>query len=347
MVGCWPTRVEGRIPHRTGEGTVTRAETHPSEGVPKVSVVIPLHNKERFIERAVRSVLIQTEPDFELIVVDDGSTDGSAAVVRQIEDPRIRLVSQENRGAAHARNQGIAKARADLVAFLDADDRWLPDFLHTILCLRVRYPEAGACATAYCMCRPDGSLRSADLQALPPAPWEGLIPNYFRSATLGEGPITASSVAIPMAILCRFDGFTVGEWWGEDTDLWGKIALQYPIAFSREIGAVYHTHIGDRVSDREQPLDDNPFIATAEGAITAGAVDPSILPDLQEYIAKKNVQTAARNILAGRPDLARRQLHACRTRLFLRQKRKLMLLAWIPPALYKHYRAVRRAFSER
>ncbi|MDI6720735.1 MAG: glycosyltransferase family A protein, partial [Methanomicrobiales archaeon] len=172
-----------------------------TEYVPKVSVVMPLFDKARHVGAAVRSVLSQTETDFELIVVDDGSTDGSAAVVRQFGDPRIRLVTQKNMGAAHARNRGIAEARADLVAFLDADDRWLPEFLHTILRLRAQYPNAGAYATAYCVCRPDGTLREADLAALPPTPWEGLIPNYFQAATLGEGLLTASSAAVPKEVL--------------------------------------------------------------------------------------------------------------------------------------------------
>ncbi|MDI6720029.1 MAG: glycosyltransferase family A protein, partial [Methanomicrobiales archaeon] len=169
--------------------------------VPRVSVVMPLFNKARHVGAAVQSVLAQTETDFELIIVDDGSTDGSAAVVRQLGDPRIRLVTQKNMGAAHARNRGIAEARADLVAFLDADDRWLPEFLPTILRLRARYPDAGAYATAYCLCRQDGTLREADLAALPPAPWEGLIPGYFRAATLGEGLLTASSAAVPKEVL--------------------------------------------------------------------------------------------------------------------------------------------------
>jgi glycosyltransferase involved in cell wall biosynthesis len=96
---------------------------------PRFSVVLPAFNAARTLASALRSVLAQTQRDFELIVVDDGSTDATPQVVREIEDPRIRLVNQPNRGLPAARNAGIRAARGALVAFLDADDLWLPHYL--------------------------------------------------------------------------------------------------------------------------------------------------------------------------------------------------------------------------
>ena len=113
-----------------------------------VSVVIPLYNKALSVERAAQSVLKQTVSDLELVVVDDGSTDGGAEVVEAIRDPRMCLLRQTNAGASAARNRGIAEARAGLVAFLDADDEWLPEHLAAILRMRRQCPDCGAYATA-------------------------------------------------------------------------------------------------------------------------------------------------------------------------------------------------------
>lgn len=101
---------------------------------PRVSVVMPVYNVEAYVAESIDSVLAQTMADFELIVVDDGGTDRSMAIVRGYDDPRIMVISQANRGLAGARNTGIAAARAPIIAFLDSDDRWLPEklALHTI-----------------------------------------------------------------------------------------------------------------------------------------------------------------------------------------------------------------------
>jgi glycosyltransferase involved in cell wall biosynthesis len=109
---------------------------------PKISVVIPCHNSEKIVPDAINSVLKQSERDFELIMVDDGSTDGTAAVIESINDPRVKLVRQENKGASAARNTGINAARGDYVAFLDHDDLWLPTFLEKTVTLLDRDPQA-------------------------------------------------------------------------------------------------------------------------------------------------------------------------------------------------------------
>lgn len=96
---------------------------------PRMSVVMPAYNVEAYIEEAIQSVLDQSFENFELIVVDDGGSDNSIALARKFDDPRIRIISQENRGLAGARNTGIAHARAPYIALLDSDDRWQHDKL--------------------------------------------------------------------------------------------------------------------------------------------------------------------------------------------------------------------------
>jgi len=112
------------------------------------SVIIPLYNKESHIQRAIKSVLAQTYPHFELIIVDDGSTDGSFETASDIQDARIRIIRQENRGVSAARNRGVAEAKYDWVAFLDGDDEWLPDFLMQMYKLCNDFPGYGIYGSA-------------------------------------------------------------------------------------------------------------------------------------------------------------------------------------------------------
>jgi len=97
--------------------------------MPTVSVVMPIYNVERFVASSIESVLAQTFTDFELILVDDGSTDSSPDICRQYRDPRIRIVSQANRGLPGARNTGIRNATGEFVAIIDSDDLWRPEKL--------------------------------------------------------------------------------------------------------------------------------------------------------------------------------------------------------------------------
>lgn len=95
----------------------------------KVSVILPVYNVEQFVTEAINSVLAQTYTDFELIIIDDGSTDRSMTICQQFTDPRIKLIRQQNRGLAGARNTGIRHAQGEYLAFLDSDDLWLSEKL--------------------------------------------------------------------------------------------------------------------------------------------------------------------------------------------------------------------------
>src|SRR5207249_4329253 len=115
-----------------------------------VSVVIPLYNKAPFVRRALDSVLAQTHRALEVLVVDDGSTDGGGAVVAACPDPRVRLITQPNAGPGPARNRGLDEAAGPLVAFLDADDEWLPNYLETCVALLERHgPDIACVSTGY------------------------------------------------------------------------------------------------------------------------------------------------------------------------------------------------------
>lgn len=114
-----------------------------------ISIVIPLYNKEKQIAHTLQSVFAQTFQDFEIVIVDDGSTDNSVMEVKKFDDPRVLLIQQSNAGVSAARNRGIEEANGELIAFLDADDEWMPEFLQTILQLKKIYFNCKVWATSY------------------------------------------------------------------------------------------------------------------------------------------------------------------------------------------------------
>jgi glycosyltransferase involved in cell wall biosynthesis len=115
----------------------------------QISVIIPLYNKEKYIRRAIDSVLAQTYKDFEIIVVDDGSSDEGPVLVQKYEESCIKLIRQQNAGPGAARNRGIAESESPLVAFLDADDEWMPDFLEKCYKALSKNPDCDVAAASY------------------------------------------------------------------------------------------------------------------------------------------------------------------------------------------------------
>ena len=280
------------------------------------SVIIPLYNKEREIKRAVRSVLSQTVKDFELIIIDDGSTDNGPARVREFNDPRIKLISQENRGVSAARNRGIAEAKNELISFLDADDEWTTDYLETIRRLRRKYPEAGLYATNYQFKKPQGYFKSPKIKGIPAPPWEGVMPDYFKPAYLGQPPVFTSATTIPKQILRIVGNFKEGEVLGEDIDLWARIALEHPVCFTRKFCSIYFLDSNNRACITNIPQKPFPFIKTAASLIKSQQVNSTNIQSLKEYVAKLEFQRIKQNIVAGKKKEARKILGSFSTKRF-------------------------------
>ena len=197
------------------------------------SVVVPLWNSRATVRETVGSVLAQSWQEFELIVVDDGSTDDSVAMLEGIEDPRLRILRQANAGAGVARNTGIAAARADWIAFLDADDLWLPDHLAELDRVRGRFPEAGLIGTAWLQADRDGIF-----QAPPGEPGTVREINLFERIAAGEAVLWTSSAAVSRRAVERLGDFPVARL-GQDTLYWLRIALAMPVAVSSRVTAIY------------------------------------------------------------------------------------------------------------
>ena len=290
----------------------------------RISVVIPLYNKEAEVGRAVLSVVKQSLAPREIIVVDDGSTDGSRAVVQRIieEHPEacIRLIVQENAGVSAARNRGIREAQGDFVALLDADDAWLTGYIAEICRLMEYYPDADAYSTAF-------NIVSGESCVAAPVPTsEGYI-DVASEALCGRYPIIPSTATLRRSMLLEVGGFPEGMRIGEDQWLWVRMVqcgarfcfspmslVRYSRTASNRSASIY------RAEHSEHSIEE--------------LYNPEQPESLNEYIARIGIGKAITQSLRGGSEDARRAAQVFSyTRRSRRQLRRLKLLNALPMSL--------------
>jgi glycosyltransferase involved in cell wall biosynthesis len=238
-------------------------------GTLRVSVVVPLYNKAKYILRCLESIRRQTFQDFEVIVVDDGSKDGSGDVAEQIGDPRFRVVRQSNRGEGGARNRGIAEGKGELVAFLDGDDAWEEGFLEAIVALADRFPSAGLFSTGYRLRLADGFDKEVTLRQ--ELGQTVLIEDYLAVARQGD-VLTSSSIAVRRSLFA-VAGVSIEGPYGTDQEFWIRLSVYAPVAFDRRILAIY---FGDASGRYTQAVRVNsnppPAVANLRRLLREGAI---------------------------------------------------------------------------
>lgn len=209
------------------------------------SVVIPIYNKSKYLNKSLSSVVHQSFNEFEIILINDGSTDNSLEiakiVISQVSDKKCIIIDQPNQGVSTARNNGVAAASFPNIAFLDADDWWHPDYLLNLKKLIDKYPEAGIYGSSYFKVKNKEEISAKiglqeDFQ-------DGLI-NYFQvyAKTLWM-PLTSSSTIIKKTVFDEFNGFNPQLKLGEDFYLWAHVALNYTVAFLNKPLAYYNQDV--------------------------------------------------------------------------------------------------------
>ena len=208
----------------------------------QVSIIMPCYNADAHLPASVGSVLAQTFTDWELIAINDGSTDGTLDWLRNQTDARLRVIDQVNRGVSAARNAGLAAARGSCVAFLDADDTWSDAWLGKMLAALESRPDA---VLAYCGWQ---NLRPGNN---PDAPF---VPPDYENADKVDKLFTGCRWPIHAALVRRdavmaAGGFDTALKNAEDYALWLRVALSAPIVRVPEVLAFYHFHDGEQASD--------------------------------------------------------------------------------------------------
>lgn len=205
---------------------------------PKFSIIVPLYNKAPYVQKALESVFSQIYTDYEVIVIDDGSTDNSLEVVRglKIEDRRLKILTQSNTGVAAARNNGVAASKGEYLCFLDADDWWEPTYLEEMDKLISEYPDAGLYATNYVYYKPGKTHVALKLE-------RGYM-NYPEAYLHSDAmPVWTGAACMPRKVFDEMGGFPLGIKLGEDFLLWAKTALHYKVAFCEKALAYYNNDV--------------------------------------------------------------------------------------------------------
>lgn len=262
--------------------------------VPSISVIVPLYNKLRWIQRALDSIAAQTLTNFEVIVVDDGSTDGSEKIVEAYPDPRFRLIRQPNAGPGSARNRGLLECRADLVAFLDADDEWLPEYLEVMTGeLQRQGPEVVAISCSFL--NGAGNISSADL-------WKkrGIFNGVCSTQPDTDPALLAHRLAF-MHCCCTVARLSVIHRWGdfysenkclyaEDSFLWLKILLNETVAQRLAPLVRIHHEAGGLSQNLTGARPIEPFLEKPE--LIEQACPENLLPLLKKFLSLRAFKTA-------------------------------------------------------
>lgn len=210
--------------------------------------MIPLYNKESQINNTLESVLNQTFTDFDVILINDGSTDKSVEVVEGFEDNRIKLFHQENKGAAEARNQGVLKSDSSYIALLDADDMWLPNHLEEMHKSILLFPEASFYCNAYQLILRPNFIQKATYN-LENTDSIQIVKDYFQASLIH--PIAHSStVAFKKEDFWDIGGFRKHIISGQDIDLWIRFGLYKTIVFNPTYTSIYDRTVANSLTKK-------------------------------------------------------------------------------------------------
>ena len=210
------------------------------------SVVIPLYNKAPHIEATLRSVLSQHLVPDEIIVVDDGSTDGGDLLVSSFSEQGVRMIRQRNSGASAARNAGVAAASAAYVAFLDADDLWQPTHLASLRQAIIKVPQAGLFSTLHQI---RVAARTFEPRSAFPMGFVGKVDDFFAAMAVSLSLVCSSTACVKRLSLLEIGGFPVGMHRGEDLIVWMKMAKAFGMAHSATVTAIYNRDAVNRSTD--------------------------------------------------------------------------------------------------
>lgn len=262
----------------------------------KISVVIPLYNKAPYVVEAIESVLSQSFSAHEIIVVDDGSTDDGISQVQALKRGNIRVLQQSNGGVSVARNTGIQAASGEVIAFLDADDRYLPDFLMTIVKLAQDFPKACVLGTGYRRFSSTGQPHAGPGANRPP---RGVVDNFYTWWSRTSFFSTSSLAIRAQAFRESGIAFPPGERLGEDQDVWFQMAERYMVVFDPVVHCEYRIDVVGSATHAPKMINLLPCYVRLAARMRHQSVPAPLRQGARRLLSSHYLNTARARLTAG------------------------------------------------
>lgn len=298
----------------------------------KYSVVIPLYNKQQYIQKTLQSVLSQSYEDYEIIVVDDGSKDHSLAMARSVCSEKIKIIEQENRGVAAARNTGIENARGEYIAFLDADDEWHSDYLESINSVVDQFPECDMYVTAYRVVmgrdRFNYSARLSDKNCC--------IDSYWTTFRYAYDIVWTSAAVVRKSAIVKAGMFTPGELIGQDLDLWARVACNNPkVGYSPNVCVDYNRGAEQNARTRVRIANPQAFMSVLRREMKSERWTSEEKEWMLKKYNKKMIVYVFTTILANQRKKARQELSIWKENYSCRAIPLLYIASFLPNFINK------------
>ena len=293
------------------------------------SVIIPLYNKERYVARCIQSVLAQTRQDFEIIVVNDGSTDHGPDIVRQMTDSRIRYFHKENGGVSSARNLGAREALSGLLLFLDADDELLPHYLEAVAELAEKYPKAGAYGTACWFVKANGWIRYGGNKGPLEGKYEGIVTNFFRGGHI----LWYVCGVIRKEVFERVGPFDLRLTNGQDADMRFRLAVESSFAYTEDPQIIWHIGIPNSLSQAGLQSFRADKVLSNHDKYLALSLPEELKSNIREYTRRSLISALTVSSARGFPDYTRELFEDYKKRFGYGVQARLWRLVFRWPAL--------------
>lgn len=295
------------------------------------SVIVPVYNNSSIISRCLDSILKQSFSKFEIIVINDGSTDNLEEVLDQYNDNRLNVINQTNQGVSSARNTGIESSKYDYICFLDSDDEWMPNHLQVLNNLISKHPNNGFYITSHKTTMLDGSIISSNKKLRLINGETTIVEDLFELMMRTDPSIfNTNSVCLHKKVFNDVGNFVEGVKIGEDTDMWYRVAAYNNAILTKEETTIRYRDYSSATRNRSFQYDWI-FEKRLDTLLKDDRIKSSKKNNIEKFVNAWKVSKSRHYLLSGNKDSARLEINSIKIRNGIRTKIILTKICFLVP----------------